>query len=201
MFHNQISNQQKADSQAELSAATLRTLVDLRLVCNPESTIMTARRPFRLNTQFGAWTGAMLSNAEGAVAVQSQQLNGDIISPNTRAGRDLSWSLRQVGIYTRGKVHNLSEWQQDLRELQEHAESFQHNGWQYQPTPLLNILRALGAPDPCVEIGHFTYHQPVAGVDNVQVLGLSGQVARTPWRAFLLPTMKQLEFCDGGGIC
>lgn len=190
MFHQQ----QKPEPQKEIDAATLRTLVDLNLVCDPESVAMTVRRPFRIQTREGLWTGAFLPDMMGAVAVQCE-LRGDVISTNSRIGRDLSWSLRQTAIYARTGA-NLNEFYESLRD----EDNFSHNGWTYQATPILKLVRALGAPDSRFEIGHFTYQEPLCGVENPQVLALSGTVAHTQWRAFVLPAVDRLKFADGGHI-
>ncbi len=193
MFQH-LQNQQKNETQADIDAATLRTMIDLNVVCDPESILMTGRRPFRLATREGSWTGAFLPDVMGAVAVRCE-LNGNVISTNSRLGCDLSWSLNQAGVYAR-LSGNLNEWQGQLRESQENDEPLRYNGWRYHAAPILRIIRALGAPDPRFERGHFTYQEPVCGVENPQVLALSGTVARVPWRAFVLPVVNRLEFLD-----
>ena len=194
-----FQNQKKDESQADIDAATVRTLIDLNLACDAESIVKTARRPFQLQTRQGAWTGALLPGVTGAVAVRSQlsiELNANnVISANSRLGRDLSWSLRQTQIYA-NTPGNLNEFYESLRD----EEFFSHNGWRYAAPLILKLVRALGAPDPRFKRGHFTYQEPILGVKNPQVLALSGAVARFEWRAFVLPVVKRLEFADGGHI-
>lgn len=62
------------------------------------------------------------------------------------------------------------------------------------------MFRALGASDQRFLRGHFAWTETVAGVANPQMLALSGTVARTAWRAFLLPAVDRLKFADGGHI-
>lgn len=188
----------KPETQAEIDAATLRAMVDFTALCDPEADNLNARRPFRINIHDGAWTGAFLPDGAGAIAVQCE-LTGDVISGNTRLGRDLSWALKNVHIYA-NQPSSISEFEGKLRELRECNELFPHNGHQYQPVQILNMFRALGACDQRFVRGHFTWSEPIMGVENAQVLALSGTVARCQWRAFLLPVVAPLQFCDGGGL-
>lgn len=190
--------QVKTESQFEIDAATLRAMVDFTAVCDPESVVMTARRPFRLDTQEGAWTGAFLPDFAGAVAVQAE-LTGNVINTNSRLGRGLSWCLKNAGVYAR-EMHNVSELERRALDAQECGELLPSYGQHYQPGLVLSVLRALGAPDPRVGYGHFTHHEPICGVENPSVWALSGTVARVQWRAFLLPVVEPLQFADGGGL-
>lgn len=190
-----LRHKPKPETQAEINAAMLRTLIDLNLALDPASKDVIARRPFFIRTYSIGWSGAILPEQCGAVAVRADLGDKDAISTNTRLGNSLSWSLRQVEIYARSG-RNLNEFYESLREL----DDFRHNGWTYNTTPILKLVRALGAPDPGFQIGHFTYQEPVGGVENTQVLALSGTVARVEWRAFVLPVVERLKFADGGHI-
>lgn len=113
-------NQPQPETQAEIDAATLRAMIDFTRICQPESEHLVARRPFTIHTREGVWTGAFLPDLSGAVAVQSE-LNGDVISANTRVGRDLSWALRNVGNYAR-EAGSVSEFEMELRDEMESAQ-------------------------------------------------------------------------------
>ena len=186
-------------TQIEIDATTLRALVDWNFVCDPESQNIAGRRPFRLDTAEGAWTGAFLPDMAGAVAVRAE-MQGDVISSHTRVGRDTSWLLRQVGIYAQWS-QNVTETERRGLTAQERGEMLKCLGVPYQPSYVLSILRALGAPDARVGFGQFTFNARSCGLDNPQLLALSGTVARTPWRAFVLPVARgeQLRFFEEGG--
>lgn len=147
------------------------------------------RHPFRLATRGGMWSGAFLPADQGALVVECD-LMGQSIPLGPRLKRDLSWSLRQTGIYSR-ETDNLGAWQGELCDLQERGKELISNGWHYNTTLILNVLRALGAPDPRFARGHFTGTEPRGDAENSQVLALAGTLARTRWRAFVLPVIKR----------
>ena len=184
----------KPETQADIDVATLRSLIDLNLALDPASDDIIARRPFYLRTRSVEWSGAILPQKCGALLVNAE-FGADVISTNTRLGNSLSWSLHQTGIYA-SEGRDVNEFYESLRE----QGYFSHNKWTYETAPILKLIRALGRPNPLFKIGHFTYQEPVGGVENPQVLALSGTVARVEWRAFVLPVVDRLKFADGGHI-
>lgn len=192
MLLNPITNRNRSASDT----SQLRALVNLADLCDAQSESIIASHPFRLYGREGTWTGALLPNGMGALAVESD-LGGQPLSPGSHLGSDLSWSLHQAGIYAR-ETDNLRAWKSALCELKERGKPLRCGDWRYEAAPILKMLRALGAPDLYFARGHFTGQEPIGGVPNPQLLALSGAVAGARWRVFVLPTIAKSQPTAGG---